>query len=296
MIKSLSVLIPVYNQICVNKVKAIKELCDAQPSLEYEIIVADDCSTHHDTISANTEINELPHCRFVLKNRNEGSGATRNFLARQSKYDWLLFLDCDMDIPDKWFIDRYVKTAQPRTVVNGGIKIGPKPCTCGRNLRYLYEHHEEPAHTAQQRSKNPYKSFRSTNFIIPRSIFMSVMFNESMKRYEDVYFGKILRESNIDTIHIDNPVVMNAFEDNKEYVNKVELDLRTLYKFRDELQGYSRILSLCNTISKVKPLHIAARLWHSVLGPLERNLIIGKYPLLTVLSVYRIGYFLSINK
>lgn len=296
MIKSLSVLIPVYNQICVNKVKTIQELCDAQHGLVYEIIVADDCSTDQDAISVNKQINDLPHCRFVLKNSNEGSGTTRNFLARQSKHEWLLFLDCDMDIPDKEFIDRYVKTAQPHSVLNGGIKIGPRPCAHGRNLRYLYERHEEQAHTAQQRNKNPYKSFRSTNFIIPRSIFMSVLFKESMKRYEDVYFGKVLQKSNIGTIHIDNPVVMNAFEDNKEYVNKVELDLRTLYKFRDELQGYSRILSLCETISRIKPLHIAVKIWHSIMGPLERNLLTGKYPQLMILCVYRIGYFLSINK
>ena len=83
MIKSLSVLIPVYNQICVNKVKTIQELCDAQHGLVYEIIVADDCSTDQDAISVNKQINDLPHCRFVLKNSNEGSGTTRNFLARQ---------------------------------------------------------------------------------------------------------------------------------------------------------------------------------------------------------------------
>ena len=125
MIKQLSILIPVYNQLCINKVMKLKELCDAaRDLLEYEILVADDGSQNEAIIEANAAISQMEHCKHIIKNKNEGSAATRNFLAEQSKYEWLLFIDCDLDIPCPEFITKYIYTSQDNHVVNGGISIG----------------------------------------------------------------------------------------------------------------------------------------------------------------------------
>ena len=296
MIKQLSILIPVYNQICINKVMKLKELCDdaRDIGLEYEILVADDGSQNEAINEANSAINQMAHCKHIIKNKNEGSAATRNFLAEQSKYEWLLFIDCDMDIPDTEFITKYIYASQDNHVVNGGISIGRN--ISKHNLRYLYEKHEAPAHTPEQRNRHPYQSFRSANFMIKKSIFMTIKFNECMRRYEDVYLGKVLKQYNYKILHIDNPVVMNDFENNNEYMEKIEYDLRTLYEFRNELNGYSRILELCQKIHQISPLCFLVRAWHCLAGKLERSLLTKVYPNTNILKLYRIGYLTSIYK
>lgn len=291
----LSVLIPVYNQVCVDRVKKIKELCDTLPNLEYEILVADDGSSDEVTIAKNSYINSLGNCNFICKISNDGSSVTRNFLAKQSKYDLLLFIDCDMDIPDDKFIIRYIEALQKDTVINGGIKIGGNYDELKNNLRYLYEHHEEAAHTAKKRNMEPYKCFRSTNFIIPKDIFMSILFDERMKRYEDVFLGKMLEQKNIKIVHIDNPVIMNDFEENNVYLNKIELDINVLFQFRKELHGYSRLLTYGMFIKNNRLLSIIIKTWHKLFKKIEREILVSNRPCLNVLIAYRIGYFISVE-
>lgn len=291
--EGLSILLPAYNQVCVERVITLKRLCDSIPSLNYEIIVADDGSPDLGAVERNSAINSMANCRFIRKERNEGSAATRNRLAELSQYEWLIFLDCDMDIPDQDFIKKYVDKRIQGCVVNGGLNIGGSMEANRRNLRYLYESREASSHTAEQRNRNPYKSFRSTNFMIQRDLFLSIKFEEKMKRYEDVYFGKVLRQKNIKVLHIDNPVVMNDFESNPDYINKIELDARILSTFSDELKGYSHLLTLANTLRRMPPLYYSVRTWHWAFGKAERSILTGSHPCLKLLNIYRIGYFLS---
>ena len=41
---------------------------------------------------------------------------------------------------------------------------------------------------------------------------------------------------------------MTRYEENADYINKVERSLRTLHSFRSELRGYSRLLTLADGI------------------------------------------------
>ena len=192
--KQLSILIPVYNETCYDYVKKLAAMCEAMEDAErltdYEIIVADDASTSEDCLTANRPINDIPHCRLMEKVQNTGSAATRNYLAQQSTFDWLLFLDSDMEISDNDFLLHYLE-CEAEGVINGGISIGAGSIT---NLRYLYEKHCEAEHTAEIRRERPYHSFRSTNFLIQRDIMLRCPFDERFKKsgYEDVMFGKQL--------------------------------------------------------------------------------------------------------
>ena len=290
--KELSVLIPNYNNVCVGLVKTLQQQAEAL-GIDYEILVADDASPQMDTIQQNKAINILPHCRYIVKEANTGSAATRNYLCTQSKYHWLLFLDCDITIPDDLFLKRYV-TDEHVGVVNGGISITDDD-SLRHNLRYLYEKDAEPAHTAEKRQANKYHEFRSTNFLIERKVFGVCSFDERFTRsgYEDVLFGKMLKQQQIPVTHIDNPVMMTEFESNAVYVTKIERSMRTLHKFRHELRGYSRILTFDSGI------HIAIvrwliRLWHLVFGSLERRNLCGKRPWLKLFNLYRMGYYLNL--
>jgi glycosyltransferase involved in cell wall biosynthesis len=260
--------------------------------ITYEILVADDASPDQDAIRINRAINELPHCRYIVKEQNSGSAATRNYLGARSRYHWLLFMDCDIDIPDDRFLERYVKD-EHEGVVNGGICIADDDRQ-RHNLRYLYEKNAEPAHSAEKRQADRYHEFRSTNFMIEREAFEACPFDERFKRsgYEDVLFGKTLKQQGVSITHIDNPVMMTEFESNPDYVKKIERSLQTLYTFRNELRGYSRILTFDTGI------HIGAvrgmiRLWHRLFGALERRNLCSERPCLKVFNIYRMGYYLT---
>ena len=263
--------------------------------IDYEILVADDASPQTESIQQNQAINDLPHCRYIVKETNTGSAATRNYLGTQSQYHWLLFLDCDITIPDDHFLERYMADVHDG-VVNGGICI-IDDASLSHNLRYLYEKAAESAHTAEKRQNNKYHEFRSTNFMIERGVFEACPFDERFTRsgYEDVLFGKMLKQQQIPVNHIDNPVMMTEFESNPDYVSKIERSMRTLHTFRHELRGYSRILTFD------KGIHISAvrgffRLWHHLFGGWERRNLCGKRPCLKLFSLYRLGYYLTLPK
>lgn len=289
----LSILIPNYNNICVGLVTTLQQQAGAL-GIGYEILVADDASPDKDTIETNQAINTLPHCRYIVKEQNTGSAATRNFLGRESRYHWLLFLDSDIDIPDSRFLERYV-TDGHEGVVNGGIKITDDD-NLKHNLRYLYEKSAEPAHTAERRQANRYHEFRSTNFLIDREVFEDSPFDERFTRsgYEDVLFGKMLKQRQVPITHIDNPVMMTEFEGNADYVAKIERSMKTLYKFRNELRGYSRILTIDQGIH-IGVVRGVIRLWHRVFGGLERRILCGERPILKLFNIYRMGYYLCIK-
>ena len=290
----LSILIPVYNTVCVDFVRQLQQQA-ADILREYEIIVADDASTDQACIEQNRQIQEMSHCYYILKEVNTGSAATRNFLARQSCYRWLLFLDCDMQITDRQFISRYLEPCSS-PVVNGGLCIVLDDSLKHSCLRYRYEKAEEPNHTPERRQQQPYQSFRSTNFLIDREVMLRIPFDERFKHsgYEDVFFGKQLRLHDISISHIDNPVLMTDFEDNPAYVAKIERSLHTLHDFRYELQGYSRLLTLAEGIH-LTAVRSCLVLFHRIFGPLMRRNLCGSHPLLTIFKLYRTGYYLSIK-
>ena len=286
-----SILIPNYNNVCVGLVTVLQRQAEAL-GIDYEIVVADDASPQAETIRENEAINALPHCRYIVKEQNSGSAATRNFLGELSRYPWLLFMDCDIVIPDDRFLERYVAD-EHEGVVNGGIAITDDESLC-HNLRWLYEKAAEPAHSAERRQANRYHEFRSTNFMIEREVFMGCRFDERFTRsgYEDVLFGKMLKQQGVSVTHIDNPVMMTEFESNPDYVRKIERSMQTLYTFRDELRGYSRILTFDQGI------HIGAvrgmiRLWHRLFRGWERRNLCGEKPWLKLFNIYRLGFYVT---
>ena len=296
MIQELSILIPVYNGNAFPAVKRLSALCerivmDSPSPFKYEIIVADDGSEQKEAIEANKAINQLYNCQYIIKELNSGSAATRNFLASQSHYEWLLFIDCDMEIPGMDFIMRYLPCNQT-DVTNGGIKVGASHETLQHNLRYLYEKRAEPAHTIDKRRAAGFQEFRSANFLIRRSCILSHPFDERFLKsgYEDVCLGKTLYEAGASITHIDNPLLICDFEDNKNFIEKIERNLTTLFRFRKDLKGYSRLIDYGDSI-----LHFPIRLWHTIFGNIERKNLTGKHPCLWIFSLYKVGFYCSLK-
>lgn len=290
--QSLSVLIPTYNDVCVALVEQLLQLLQAA-NIQYEVIVADDGSTDEDIIAANRAINQLPSCRFIERQMNVGRAAIRNFLAMEAHFSYILFIDSDMTIISDQYIQRYLQVGDT-TVIDGGVTI----CDTNdaSNLRYLYEKAEEPHHTATERQKCPYQHLHTANLFMQRDIILAHPFDERFRHYgyEDVLLGKTLHQHHVPILHIDNPLGMGTFETNDAFVAKTEEGLRTLYTFRNDLRGYSRLLTF------VSGIHLAIvrnliRLWHQVFKKAERRNLCGYRPSLWIFKLYRLGYFLCLK-
>ena len=290
----ISILIPVYNYICLPLVQSIQRQA-ADLGIQYEIIVADDGSTQQETIVTNKAVNALNGCRFIQREVNTGRSAIRNFLVQQSRFSWLLFMDCDMEIDTPHFLQHYVE-ADDGDVVDGGIVIGGDNSQWKQNLRYQYEQSCAPQHTAKERAKHPYRSFRTTNFMAKREVMLSHPFDERFLHYgyEDVFFGKQLRQSGLTILHIDNPLLLTDYESNPVFVAKTEESLRTLYQFRNDLKGYSSLLTFIEGIH-LPIITTLFRISHSLFGRMEKRCLCSSYPNLTIFKLYKLGYYLNIK-
>ena len=291
--KNLSILIPTYNHVCVELVSQLHHQAVAL-GIDFEIIVADDGSTSKVCIETNRTISTLSNCRFIERKENTGRAAIRNFMAREARYAYILYIDSDMTVVSSSFLQHYL-VCLPAMVVDGGVTIFAKSPEQERLLRYRYEKAEEPHHTAHERQKTPYQHLHTANLLIRRDIIIQNPFDERLRHYgyEDVLLGKTLHRNHIAITHIDNPLGFCTFEPNADFIAKTEEGLRTLYEFRDDLRGYSRLLTL------VSGIHIPAilwlmRLWHRMFGATERRNLCGSRPYLWVFKLYRLGYYLSL--
>ena len=292
-ITALSILIPTYNDLCVKLVGDLRQQAE-QTGIGYEILVGDDGSTDHEVVSENRQIDQWAHCRYLVQPQNTGRAAIRNRLAREARYDWLLFVDSDMTVVRPDYIGQYV--AQDNAdVVDGGVTIGGDAEVLKQNLRYLYEKASEHEHTAEMRQKKPYQDFHTANFLIRRDLMLSHPFDERFRYYgyEDVLFGKQLRADHIAIKHIDNPMGFCTFESNPDFVSKTEEGLRTLYQFQSELRGYSRLITLVEGIHIPLILSLI-RLSHRLFSGLIRHNLCGRHPSLKLFKFYKLGYYTTI--
>ena len=294
-INALSILIPTYNDLCVRLVDDLRQQAEAA-GFDYEILVADDGSTNADVIAKNSKINQWPHCQYLRQSQNIGRAAIRNHLARQARYDHLLFIDSDMTLVRPDYLSRYVSTAGA-DVIDGGVCIGGDADALKGNLRYRYEKAAEHEHTAEMRRLHPYQDFHTANFLIRRDLMLAHPFDERFRHYgyEDVLFGKQLRADRIAITHIDNPMGFCTFESNPDFIAKTEEGLQTLSQFRHELRGYSRMLTFVEGIHI--PLIVSLiRLTHRLFGTLIRRNLCGHHPNLRLLGLYKLGYFLTLQR
>ena len=137
MIHELSILIPTRNDVCLQQVSALQQMASGIDGLRYEIIVSDDASTDEESLRLNAKIDQIDRCKLLQRTENTGRAANRNFLAQNANCDWLLFLDCNVRIPNERFLRNYLETDQA-DVVNGGIFAKTDKSLSNNNLRYMY--------------------------------------------------------------------------------------------------------------------------------------------------------------
>lgn len=285
----ISILIPTYNDDCVSFAHTLMRQCSDIPGLEWELIVGDDGSICPQVIETNRQIDTWPHCRYWLTGVNRGRAAIRNELAKIAKGQWLLMVDADLKVLHHDYISKYVafikESTQPCACC-GGYQVGKGSIS---NLRYRYEKSVEKHQSASFRLKAPYQNFKLSNTLIYRTILLEHPLNEHILHYgyEDVMFGIMLKKAGVPVVHLDNPVLFDRFESNLSFVEKIEASIEVLTIFRNELKGYSTLLTLVGTSNG----HILSSILYPVLSFLHSFLkknLLSCLPSLFALRLYKL--------
>lgn len=291
----LSVLIPTHNYKCYTLVSDLHGQLE-QSGIDYEIIVAEDGSKDQVSIISNHRINELTHCRHIIRRENVGRSSILNFLIHEATGEWCLMMDCDAKVVREDYIQSYlnVMTAE-NNVVSGDLVNPPTLPSPEVTLRYKYERSCEAWRSAEERNKHPHQSFCTFNLLARREVLLRIPFDERCTEYgyEDALMGLELKRNGINVLHIDNPLMHMGFEPNHIYINKVETSLRTLHKIKDSLEGETRMMVVHHRLQRWHLsgiVHLAFRLTR----PLLRSNLLSKHPSITVLSFYKLGYYCSL--
>lgn len=292
----LSILISTYNYDCNVLIRSLHRLC-IRSGIVFEIIVGDDASTDAYAVEHNSQAcAELTCCTFMHYDHNIGQASSRNKMAEAAKYEWLLFIDTDAQVASDDFIDKYVSAMPQCDAICGGLKHPDNFNDSGRELRYRYEKKADLKRSASERNKHPYNQFTAFNFLIRKSVFMSVRFNENCHEYgyEDALFGVELMKRNITLLHIDNPLIHTGIDTNEAFIRKSETALCTLYSLNGKMQGYSRVESMADKVESMHLKSLALVLYRCFYSAMRRNLL-GHKPSLLIFSLYKLGYFLNLK-
>lgn len=218
----LSILVPVYNYDVTALVHALKRQCDIC-SIDYEIFLCDDASD--ESIRKNNHgVASLSHVKFMQLEKNHGRARIRNLMAREAKYESLLFMDCDSEVVKDDYIKSYLAFCGSDKVICGGRVYSTNPPTDKKKMLRWKTGKRKEEIKAEVRNKNPYRSFMTNNFLIPKKIILANPFDENISGYghEDTLFGFELKRKNIPVVHINNPLTHAGLEDAEEFLNKTD--------------------------------------------------------------------------
>lgn len=297
----LSILIPLYNFDCYSLVEALSQQAQNIDAI-YEILVMDDCSTH--SFDQNQKIAQLPNCRFIRLSENVGRAEIRNRLAAMAKYDYLLFLDCDSAVISNKFIERYISFCNEKDIVVCGGRVYESHPPKDKNLfLHWYYGSKREVISVDERQKNPYRSFMSNNFLISKSLFDKILFNEKIRTYghEDSLFGYEIKKRNVTVYHIDNPLMHVGLEPANRILEKEKESVGNLILICNNLVGDEELaadIKLLRYALLIKKLHlcgIISILHRSLHRSIEANVLSDK-PSLFLLDVYKLGHLCSLQK
>ncbi len=212
-----SILIPIFNRDVTELATSLSNALMAMDGSRGEIIFAEDGSTEF--LEINSQIALIPGVLYHAFPENVGRAAIRNKLAAMGSGEQLIFLDCDVALPDGNFLKRYSKYTQ-YDVVCGGHTY-PSVSIKGSRLHHNYGKSRECLPLKERRNK-PYSSFKTSNFMVKKALFAKVQFDESLSTYghEDTLFGYALRQMEASIMHINNPVIHVAVEPDEVFLSK----------------------------------------------------------------------------
>jgi glycosyltransferase involved in cell wall biosynthesis len=299
---TLSVCIPIYN----TDVRAlVEELC-AQISkiqtAQIDIMLIDDAS---DVAFRQRNQYDHPKVHFIQLETNIGRSRIRNTFLKYTNAEYLLFIDGDSTVLDPSFLKQYVAYLlqhQNMAVLVGASVYQDTTPDLPHRLRWKYSTSRESL-SYEQRKKLQDAGFKTNNFLIRRSVFEKLPFEEKLLGYghEDTLFGLQLVAKGIRIEHIDNPVWNFKLDTNSEFLKKTDNAIANLLwicaNYKDDLRLVEKNKLLRYFISMksfwLGKFALGVLAFHQPL--VSRILQTGLAPLF-LFDLYRLGSLYQLNK
>ena len=295
----ISVLIPVYNIDVRELVQELYMQLSAS-GIAYEILLLDDGSTE-ETIACNTACIISDNISFSNNDVNRGRIYTRNKLAANAQFSWLLFLDADCKIASKNFIEYYLKSINDEVdVICGGTNyISVIPDDCRYRLHWKYANERVGINTVRQVGK---KGFLFNNILIRKSFYQQLQFPENLNGYghEDTWVGIQIDHLMAKLKDINNPVLHADLDTNDVFFQKQQSALNNLkalatYTSEEILGRHVRIFRYYLYLRKTG----LQSLFYRVIAIFERRImanLFGCNPSLFLFDLLRLKLFIRIMK
>ena len=288
----ISVLIPIYNFKVEKLVDTLLEQ-SRKSNIPIEIICLDDGSKP----SIKKENEKLRHkflVNYVELSENIGRSKIRNWLGRLSRYEYLLFLDCDSAVKNPDFLKNYYLHRNDGKVINGG-RIYPEnpPRSLHKKLHWKYGTKVE-SKSSEKRSLRPYLSFMSNNFMITKDLFDNYKFDEGISGYgyEDTVFAQTLEKSKIQILHIDNPVIHKGLETTSVFLQKTKKAIENLYELETKKMIHnSKLLITVRRLKTLKADKLVLKVLHHHKAKIEKKLF-EEDPGLIYFSFFKLYHYL----
>jgi glycosyltransferase involved in cell wall biosynthesis len=236
----------------------------------------------------------------ISSEKNIGRSAIRNKLAIEADGDFLLFIDADVMLPGtaeayilKWL--PFLKNS--RVVCGGTLYHDSPPGDPDKLLRWKYGKWREQK-SAADRNKHPHSGFSTFNVMIEKSVFSIIRFNEELKQYghEDTLLGYQLKKAGIEVLHIDNGLMHEGLESNRDFLNKTKLGIENLSKLYDKVtdkRSFSETVTILSIYNKLKFFgltRLLAAIYIRYRDRMERRLDSGKISLF-LFAFYKMSMF-----
>jgi len=295
----LSICIPVYNYDVRRLVEDL-HFQAGKTDFAFEILLIDDASDENFR-DINKSV-DLESVRYIQLDKNIGRSKIRNLLSEEARFHNLLFMDCDSAVATSEYIEKYIPFFDSLKVCCGGRIYEEKRPDDSRYLRWKYGKERECA-SASERRKNPNAGFQTNNFLIHKSVFEKVKFDESLDGYghEDTLFGLELAGNGIIIEHIDNPLIHIGLENAADFMEKTEKGIKNLHrvelKLREKYPEYIDHSGLMKSKLFLRKFHLtgfASMLFRFFRNMMKNNLLSGK-PSLFIFDFYRLGLLCSMR-
>lgn len=292
----LSILIPIYNFEVGPLVTDLHAQCISN-NIDFEILCYDDGSTIDYKIK-NQSIANFEKVVYQELPQNLGRSKIRNTLGAAAQFPYLLFMDCDSKVTDNQYISNYLKHLEPSTLLYGGrIYASLSPLEDRFSLHYYYGKIREEILSEERKIKS-YHNFMTNNFLIPKTIFLKILFEESINGYghEDTLFGMALKQKNIKILHIDNPLEHLGLEETAIFLSKQKTAIKNLYLLHKKTPLLeTKLLTTFVWCKKWRIDRIILGVLNK-LSPIIHHRLHKKQPNLVFLDLFKLHYLLEIDR
>jgi GT2 family glycosyltransferase len=230
----ISILIPVNDYDIIALVHSMKEGMVNVPEF-CEILIGDDGSSEE--YRKKYQAIACDSVRLVTSEKNIGRASIRNRLIIEACGDFLLFIDADTMLTGtaETYLRTWIEYINSGRVISGGtLYRNSLPGDPDKILRWRYGREKEQMKAAE-RNKRPHTNFSTFNVMIERSVFTKLRFYEELKQYghEDTLFSYQLKKAGVNVLHIDNGLIHEGLETNREFLTKTKNSIENLSKLYD---------------------------------------------------------------